>query len=62
VENSQGRTKPGTLLTFFQLLDVFTPPAIVGLVAAGIAVAILGAVLPARWAARTSTAEVLHAE
>lgn len=46
----------------FQLLDVFTPPALAALVAAGIAVAILGALAPARWAARTSTAEVLHAE
>lgn len=46
----------------FQLLDVFAPVALAGLVVAGIAVAILGALVPAQWAARTSTAEVLHAE
>jgi putative ABC transport system permease protein len=42
--------------------QVFTPAILVGLVLAGIAVAMVGAYLPARWAARLPVADVLHAE
>ncbi len=39
------------------------PPAILPLPAlAGLTAAILGAALPARWAARTMVVEILHAE
>lgn len=41
---------------------VFGPLILVGLVLAGIAVAVAGAYLPARWAAKTSVADALHAE
>jgi putative ABC transport system permease protein len=43
-------------------LNVFNPVVLPWLVVAGLAVAILGAVMPARWAARLSVADVLHAE
>jgi len=42
--------------------QVFGPAVLAGLVAAGIAVAVLGAYLPVRWAARTSVVDVLRAE
>ncbi|TMD80369.1 MAG: FtsX-like permease family protein, partial [Chloroflexi bacterium] len=43
-------------------LNVFDPLVLPLLVLAGLVLAILGAVLPARWVARLSVAEVLHAE
>ncbi|HXN01059.1 MAG TPA: FtsX-like permease family protein [Candidatus Dormibacteraeota bacterium] len=43
-------------------LNVFNPIVLPLLVIAGLVLAILGAVMPARWAARLSVAEVLHAE
>jgi putative ABC transport system permease protein len=43
-------------------LNVYNPLVLPLLVMAGLVVAILGAVIPARWAARLSVAEVLHAE
>jgi putative ABC transport system permease protein len=43
-------------------LNVFNPVVLPWLVVAGLVVAILGAVMPARWAARLSVADVLHAE
>jgi putative ABC transport system permease protein len=43
-------------------LNVFNPLVLPLLVIAGIVLAILGAVIPARWAARLSVAEVLRAE
>jgi putative ABC transport system permease protein len=42
--------------------QAFSLPILAILVLAGIAVAMIGAVLPARWAARTAAAEVLHSE
>ncbi|MBV9281623.1 MAG: ABC transporter permease, partial [Chloroflexi bacterium] len=42
--------------------QVYGPPILVGLALAGVAVAVVGALLPARWAARTPVAKVLHAE
>ena len=42
--------------------QVFGPLILIALVLAGVVVAIVGAYLPARWAARASGAEVLHAE
>ena len=43
-------------------LNVFDPLVLPLLVLAGLVLAILGAVLPARWVARLSVADVLHAE
>jgi len=43
-------------------LRVFNAPGLALLALAGVAVALLGALLPARWAARTRVAEVLHSE
>jgi putative ABC transport system permease protein len=42
--------------------QVYGPLPLSGLVLAGVAVAIVGSYLPARWAARTPVADVLHAE
>jgi putative ABC transport system permease protein len=42
--------------------QVFSLPVLAALILAGVVVAMMGAYLPARWAARTSVAEVLHAE
>ncbi|HZU13944.1 MAG TPA: ABC transporter permease [Chloroflexota bacterium] len=42
--------------------QAFSAPLLLGLVIAGMLVAVLGALLPARWAAYTGVAEVLHAE
>jgi putative ABC transport system permease protein len=42
--------------------QVFSPGILIGLVLAGVVVAMVGAYLPARWAARTRVADVLHAE
>jgi putative ABC transport system permease protein len=42
--------------------NVFNPLGLAALGAAGLAVALLGSLLPARWAARASVAEVLHTE
>jgi len=41
---------------------VFTAPELLLLGLAGVAVALVGSLLPARWAARTRVAEVLHSE
>ncbi|HLQ61177.1 MAG TPA: FtsX-like permease family protein, partial [Candidatus Acidoferrales bacterium] len=43
-------------------LRVFTAPGLMLLALAGVAVALIGSLLPARWAARTRVAEVLHSE
>ena len=42
--------------------QVFSAPSLAALILAGAALAVIGAYLPARWAARTSVVEVLHAE
>lgn len=41
---------------------VFSPLVLIGLMLAGVLVAVIGALLPARWAAYTRVSEVLHAE
>jgi putative ABC transport system permease protein len=41
---------------------VFSAPILIGLVASGVLVAVIGSLLPARWAAYTGVATVLHAE
>ena len=41
---------------------VFSVPGLILLALAGVAVALVGSLLPARWAARTRVAEVLHSE
>jgi len=41
---------------------VFSPPGLILLALAGVAVALVGSLLPARWAAQTRVAEVLHSE
>lgn len=41
---------------------VFSAPGLILLALAGVAVALVGSLLPARWAARTRVAEVLHSE
>jgi len=43
-------------------LRVFNAPGLLLLALAGVAVAVVGSLLPARWAARTRDAEVLHSE
>jgi putative ABC transport system permease protein len=43
-------------------LDVYTPVELVGLGAAGILLAVLGALVPAGWAARTRIARAMRAE
>jgi len=43
-------------------LDVYSAAELAGLALAGVAIAVLGALLPATWAARTSTSSVLRAE
>jgi putative ABC transport system permease protein len=42
--------------------QVFSPVILIGLALAGVIVAIIGAYIPARWAARAGVADVLHAE
>ena len=42
--------------------DVFAPWELIAIPLAGIVVAVLAALLPGRWAARTNVIEVLHAE
>lgn len=42
--------------------QVYGPVTFAALLLAGIGVAVLGAYLPARWAARTAVADILHAE
>jgi len=44
------------------MLDVYPPQLLVLLVLAGVVIAALGALLPARSAARATIAEVLHNE
>jgi len=44
------------------VLRVFSAPGLILLALAGVAVALVGSLLPARWAARTRVAEVLHSE
>jgi putative ABC transport system permease protein len=44
------------------LFRVFSAPGLLLLALAGVAVALVGSLLPARWAARTRVAEVLHSE
>lgn len=46
----------------FAQYRIFSPSVLVLLVLAGISVAVAGALLPARWAARDSVVETLHAE
>jgi putative ABC transport system permease protein len=43
-------------------LDVFSPSEMILLALGGLAIAILGALLPAGWAARTRTATALRTE
>jgi putative ABC transport system permease protein len=45
-----------------ETLDVFTAPQVAGVLLAGLVVAMLAAVLPARWAAHTPVVEVLRSE
>jgi putative ABC transport system permease protein len=44
------------------VFTVFSAPGLLLLALAGVAVALVGSLLPARWAARTRVAEVLHSE
>jgi putative ABC transport system permease protein len=44
------------------MLDVFSVPSLMLLALAGLLLAVLGSLLPARWAARTRVAEVLRSE
>jgi len=44
------------------VFTVFSAPGLLLLALAGVAVALLGSLLPARWAARTRVADVLHSE
>jgi putative ABC transport system permease protein len=44
------------------IIDVYTAPALAGLLLCGMAIAVLAALLPARRAARVSTAAALHTE
>ncbi|WP_268240433.1 hypothetical protein [Streptomyces albiflavescens] len=44
------------------MTDVWQAPALTALALAGVAIAVLGALLPARGAARLTIAEVLHNE
>ena len=44
------------------LFRVFSAPGLILLALAGVAVALVGSLLPARWAAMTRVAEVLHSE
>ncbi|MFF4383179.1 FtsX-like permease family protein [Kitasatospora sp. NPDC001547] len=52
----------GTILFSEETLDVWSAPLLTGLALAGVAIAVLGALLPARSAARLPIAEVLHNE
>jgi putative ABC transport system permease protein len=45
-----------------ETLDVFTAPQVASVLLAGLAVAMLAAALPARWAARTPVVQVLRSE
>lgn len=45
-----------------QALDVYRPAELAALVVAGLVIAVLGALLPAGWAARTRTASAIRAE
>jgi putative ABC transport system permease protein len=51
----------GTRLPQF-IIDVYTAPALAGLFLSGVLIAVIGALIPARQAARISTAEALHTE
>jgi putative ABC transport system permease protein len=44
------------------MTDVWQAPALAGMALAGVAIAVLGAYVPARAAARLTIAEVLHSE
>ena len=44
------------------IIDVYAVPALAGLLLCGVVIAVLGALLPARRAARVSTAAALHTE
>jgi putative ABC transport system permease protein len=44
------------------LYDVFAPWELIAMPLAGVAVAVVAAIIPGRWAARTNVVEVLHAE
>ena len=55
-ETGFGLHRPESVFT------VFSAPGLLLLALAGVAVALLGSLLPARWAARTRVAEVLHSE
>ncbi|MGW7449100.1 FtsX-like permease family protein [Kitasatospora sp. NPDC054795] len=52
----------GTIVFAQDTLDVWSAPLLVGLALAGVAIAVLGALVPARSAARLPIAEVLHNE
>jgi putative ABC transport system permease protein len=56
LQTSLGDDVPG------QTLDVFTAPQVAGVLLAGLVVATLAALLPARWAARTPVVQVLRSE
>jgi len=43
-------------------LNVYRTPELAILALSGVVIAVIGALLPAGWAARTSTASALHAE
>ena len=45
-----------------ELVHVYHPAEIAALALAGLVIAVVGALLPASWAAATSTATALHAE
>jgi putative ABC transport system permease protein len=44
------------------ILAVYSPPLLSGLFLGGLVIAVAGALLPAGWAARTSTARALRTE
>jgi len=44
------------------IIDVYAVPSLIVLFLAGVLIAVLGALIPARWAARVSTAAALHTE
>ncbi|MFJ9446169.1 FtsX-like permease family protein [Kitasatospora sp. NPDC101235] len=52
----------GTIIFREETIDIWSAPLLVGLALAGVAIAVLGALVPARSAARLPIAEVLHNE
>jgi putative ABC transport system permease protein len=45
-----------------EVLAAYGTPQLIGLAAAGVVLAVIGALIPAGWAARTSVASALRAE